>query len=211
MNIDSSLFSLASLGILVSTFAGAVFGLHVKNWVPGLGFRDGMRAVVYLTRYEAALEYHGLRRRELRARVDELRANLAESAADGGVTAALDRLGLPRALAAEVAGVRMAPSWMRGVIWLAGASAIGLLALAMSVSAFLGAIESLAVAGSTVTWSTFFVTMTAMPGIGGRADSFGVELPFVTLALLLVPFLVGARVWRLWTGKRERKVVEARR
>lgn len=211
MNIDSNLFSLASLGIVVSTFTGAVFGLHVKNWVPGLGLRDGMRAVVYLTRYDAALEYHGLRRRELRARVDELRANLAESAADGGVTAALDRLGPPRALAAEVAGVRMAPSWMRGVIWLAGALAIGLVALAMSVSAFLGAIGSLAVAGDTATWSTSFVTMTATAGTSGTADSFGVELPFVTFALLLLPFLVGARVWRLWTGRRERKAVGAGR
>lgn len=43
------------------------------------------REVVYLTKYDAALEYHGLHRRELRARVDELTANLAESAADGGV------------------------------------------------------------------------------------------------------------------------------
>ncbi|MGA8209804.1 MAG: hypothetical protein WB441_02575 [Nocardioidaceae bacterium] len=52
---------------------------------------------MHLTKYAAELEYHGLRRRELRARVDELRANLAESAADGGVTAALVRLGHPRA------------------------------------------------------------------------------------------------------------------
>lgn len=210
MNIYSSLFSLASLGIVVSTFAGAVLGLHLKNWVPGLGFRDGTRAAVYLTRYDAALEYHGLRRRERRARVDELRANLAEQAVDGGVAAALDRLGPPRALAAEVAGVRMAPSWMRGVIWLAGALTIGLLALAMSVSAFLGAIESLAVAGGTATWSTSFVTMTAQLGTGGRADSFAVELPLATLALLLVPFLVGARAWRLWTGRPQRRVVDAR-
>ena len=211
MNIDSNLFSLVSLAMVVPIFAGAAFGLHVKNWVPGLGLRDGMPAVVYLTRYEAALEYHGLRRREIRARVDELRANLAESAADGGVTAALDRLGPPRALAAEVADVRMAPSWMRGVIWLAGALVIGLVALAMSVSALLGAIESLAVADGTATWSTSFVTVTATAGAIGTADSFGVELPFITFALLLLPFLVGARVWRLWTGRRGRKAVGATR
>lgn len=68
MNIDATLFSLASLGILLSTFADAVLDLHVKNRVPGLGFRDSTRTMVDLTKYDAALEYHGLRRRELRAR-----------------------------------------------------------------------------------------------------------------------------------------------
>jgi hypothetical protein len=211
MNIDSSIFSLASLGILVATFAGAVFGLHVKNRVPGLGFHNSVRAVVYLTQYDAALEYHGLRRRELRARVNELRANLAEAAADGGVSAALARLGPPRVLAAEVAGVRMAPSWMRGVIWLAGALAIGLFSLAVSMSAFVGAFESLAVPGDTATWSSLFATMTATASPDGGVDSFQVELPVETFVLLLMLFLVGARVWRLWTGRRERKVVEAGR
>lgn len=71
--------------------------------------------------------------------------------------------------------------------------------------------SSLAAPGDTATWSSSFVTMTAKAGTGGGVDSFGVELPFVTLALLLVSFLVGARVWRLWTGRRERKVVEAGR
>ena len=209
MNIDSTLFTLGSLSILVATFAGAALGLSLKYRVPGLGFRDGVRAVVYLTQYDAALEYHGLHRRELRARVDELRANLAESAADGGTAAAIARLGPPRSLAAEVAGVRMAPSWLRGVCWLAGALVIGLFALGVSMSAFLGAVESLASPGETATWSSLFVTMTAKAGAGGVADSFGIELPFVTLATLVVPFLLGARVWRLWTGRPEPTVVEA--
>lgn len=200
MNIDP-IFSLASLGFFASAFAGGLLGLHLKNRVPGLGFRDSLRAVVYLTQYDAALEYHGLRRRELRARVNELRANLAESAADGGVAAAIHRLGPPRVLAAEVAGARMVPSWARGTLWLAAAMAVGVFALVMSASAFQSAVAP----GATATWSTFLLTMTAT-SVQSGPPIFTVELPFVTLALLLLPFGLGARVWRLWTGKRAHQV-----
>ena len=205
MNIDLTVFSFAGVGVLAATVAGGLLGLHLKNQVPGLGFPDSLRPVVYLTQYDAALEYHGLRRRELRARVNELRANLAESAADGGVTAAIQRLGPPRVLAAEVAGARMVPSWMRGTLWLAAAMAVGFFALVMSTSAFLSAVESAVAPGATATWSTFFLTMTATSGQSGP-PTFTTELPFVTLALLLVPFGLGARIWRLWTGKRAHQV-----
>lgn len=94
----------------------------------------------------------------------------------------------------------MVPSWLRGTLWLAGAMAVGVFVLGMSTSAFLSAVESAAAPGSTATWSTFFLTMTATSVQSGPAI-LTVELPFVTLALLLVPFGLGARVWRLWTGK----------
>jgi hypothetical protein len=205
MNIDLTVFSFASLGFFAIALAGGLFGLHLKNRVPGLGFRDGLRAVVYLTQYDAALEYHGLRRRELRTRVDELRANLAESAADGGVAAAIHRLGPPRVLASEVAGARMVPSWSRGALWLAAAMAVGVFALVMSTSAFLAVVESAVAPGATATWSTFLMTLTATSAQSGP-PTFTLELPFVTLALLLVPFGLGARVWRLWTGNRAHQV-----
>ena len=205
MNIDLTVFSLASLGIFASTIAGGLVSLHLRNWVPGLGFRDSVRAVSYLTRYDAALEYHGLRRRELRARVNELRADLAESAADGGVSAAIHRLGPPRVLAAEVAGVRMVPSWARGTLWLGAAVAVGVLSLVMSTSAFLSAVESAAAPGATATWSTFFLTMTAT-SVKGGPPTLTVDLPVATLLLLLVPFGLGARIWRLRAGERAHRV-----
>lgn len=176
-------------------FVGALLALYLKNRVPGLGLLAGLRAVVCVTQCDAALEYHGLRRCELRARVDELRANLAESAADSGVAAAMHRLGPPRVLAAEVAGSRMVPSWSRGAIWAGVAGAIGLLGLGMSLSAFLTAVEAAVEAGTTATWSALFVTMTATSVENGPPD-FTLDLPFATLALLLVPFAVGSRVWR---------------
>ncbi|MEP7089374.1 MAG: hypothetical protein ABI776_04635 [Nocardioidaceae bacterium] len=205
MNIDLTVFTLASLGIFAITIGGGLLSLHLRNRVPGLGFRDSLRAAVYLTQYEAALEYHGLRRREQRARVNELRANLADSAADGGAAAAIDRLGPPRVLAAEVAGAQMVPSWARGTLWLAAAVAVGVLVLVISTSAFLSAVGSATAPGATATWSPFFVTMTGTPVHSGP-PTFTLELPIVTLALLLVPFGLGSRVWRLWTGKRARQV-----
>lgn len=200
MSIDATAFSLATLGFFASAFGGGLLGLYLKNRVAGIGFRGSLRAAAYLTQYDAALEYHGLRRRELRARVNELRADLAESAADGGVASAIRRLGPPRVLAAEVAGTRLVPSWLRGTLWLAVAMAVGVLTLAMSVSAFLSAVESGVTPGATATWSTYFLTMRAT-SVQGGPPIFTLELPFVTLALLLLPFGLGARVWRLWTGK----------
>ncbi len=202
MTIDLTQFS---IGILVVVLGGGALGLYLKNRVPGLGYRDSLRAAVYLTQYDAALEYHGLRRRELRARVAELRADLAESAADGGAAAAIHRLGPPRVLAAEVAGTRMVPSWSRGTLWVGAAVVVGAFAIAVSTSAFLAAVESAVAPGATATWSTFFLTMTATATKSG-APTFTVELPIVTLALLLVPFALGARVWRLWTGSRTHHV-----
>ncbi len=201
MNLDLTVFNLAGVGILLVTLAGGLIGLLAKNRVPGLGFRDGVRAVVYLTRYDAALEYQGLGRRELRARVDELRANLVESAADAGGARAIQRLGPPRVLAAEVAGARMVPSWLRGTIWLAAAVAIGVFAVVLSTSAFLSALESAASTGATASWSTSFLTMSATSGQGGPS-TFTVGTSLLTPLVLLVPFGLGARVWRLWTGKR---------
>lgn len=199
MSIDlTPLFGFSLLGFLGITMVSGLLALHLKNRVPGLGVLDSLRAVVYLTQYDAALEYHGLRSRERRSRVDELRADFAESAADGGASAAIHRLGPPRVLASEVAGARMVPSWSRGTLWLAIAVGVGALVLATSTSAFLAGVDSVA-SGGEATWSTWFVTMTATTDPTG-SSTFAVELQLVALVLLLVPFLLGARVWRLWTG-----------
>lgn len=205
MSIDLTGITLGTLALsVVVVLVGAALGLHLKNRVPGFGFRDNLRAMAYVTQYDAALEYHGLRRRELRARVNELRANLAESSADGGAAAAIERLGPPRKLAAEVAGARLVPSWSRGALWLAAAIMIGLFTLVMSASAFTAGVDSLE-SGSSASWSPLLWTMTATGGQGGPA-SFELDLPFPTLLLLALPFLVGARAWRLWTGRRTRQV-----
>lgn len=200
MSIDLTVFTLGTLGLSFGVaLVGATVGLHLKNRIPGLGIRDNLRASVYVTQYDAALEYQGLRRRELRARVNELRANLAESSADGGAAAAIERLGPPRVLAAEVAGTRLVPSWSRGALWVLAAIVFGLVTLLMSANAFTTGVDSSA-PGASATWSPLLWTMTSTSKEGAPA-SFELEVPFTTLLLLSVPFLVGARVWRLWTGR----------
>lgn len=196
MSSDLTSYGLTTLGFFFLVFAGGALGLHLKNRIPGVGLRDSVRAMVYLTQYDGALEYHGLGSRERRAHVDELRANLAESATDGGVAAATARLGSPRVLATEVAGARMRPSWMRGAIWVGAAILIGLFALMMSASAFSTALP----ADTSATWSTWLWTLTGSYDDDG-GSAFGLDIPFTTVLLLVVPFLVGARAWRLWTGR----------
>lgn len=205
MSIDlAPLFGLGFLGFLAIAMAGALLALHLRNRVPGLGVLDGLRAAVYMTQYDAALEYHGLHTRERRARVNELRADLAESAADGGAVAAMRRLGPPRVLAFEVAGARLVPSWSRGTLWLAAALAVCALVLGTSTSAFLAGADTLG-SGGQATWSTLFATMTASTTQSG-SSTFALELRLVSFVLLLVPFLVGARAWRLWTGRRADRI-----
>lgn len=192
MSLDLNALAVSTLVGIALAFTGGAIGMHLKNRLSGLGIGDNLHVMSYLTRYDAALEYHGLGGRERRANIYELKSNLAESAADGGVAAALDRLGPPRKLAAEVAGSRLVPSWSRGALWVAGAIMIGLFALVMSASAFSAALP----ADASATWSPFLWTMSGSSEAGGSA--FELQVPFTTPLLLLVPFLVGARVWRLW-------------
>lgn len=195
MSFDLAPYGVTALGVTLA-FAGGALGMHLKNRIPSLGLRDNVRAMLYLTQYDGALEYHGLGSRERRASVYELKGNLAESAVDGGVTAAIERLGPPRTLAAEVAGSRMSPSWMRGGVWVAAAIMIGLFALVMSASAFSAALAS----DTSATWSPFLWTLTGS-SVENGGSTFELDVPLTTPLLLLIPFLVGARAWRLWTGR----------
>lgn len=64
-------FDLAPYGFItlasaipVLVLAGAALGLHLKNRVPGLGMRDSVRVMLYLTQYDGAREYQGLGSRD---------------------------------------------------------------------------------------------------------------------------------------------------
>jgi hypothetical protein len=200
LSLESPLVSVAALAILLLTLAGGLVGLHLKNRVPGFGFTDNLRAMAYLTRYDAALEYHGLGSRERRGRVNELRADLAESAAVHGLAPAFERLGPPRVLAAAVAGDRMVPSWIRGALWTAVAGLLALGVLLISSSAFLAGAES-APQGAPRPGPTPLLTMTASTD-QDSSDVFTLDLSVFAVAFLLVPFAIGARAWRLVTGRR---------
>ena len=165
-----------------------IFGLTTRDLAVELGVAEetGTGAVLAVLR-------------ERRAHIDELRANLAESASSGDVASAIERLGPPRTLAAAVAGSDLRPSWMRGGIWVAATIMIGLFALVMSSSAFSTALPT----DASVTWSTLLWTMKGTSA-EGASSSFELDVPFTTVLLLLILFVLGARAWRLGTVRHGR-------
>lgn len=159
---------------------------------------DRIRTEIAVVRYDLWLDLRGVtggRRRELRR---ELRANLADAAAERGSRAAVERLGSLRHMAAQAAPVDPTrPRWSVGLgaalalvlltvlaeLWSAMAWADGVLATAPAV----------AVSGS----------MTLFPGseVSYAPSAAGFEVGFspgwTSLAVGLLAFLLVARPWRL--------------
>lgn len=199
MTISGS--GIAALLAFAAVFIPANLAVQLlKRRVPGLRGRQQLAAAGYLTRYSVALEYYGLRGREIRARVDELRADLAEAAQRGDAAAALARLGPPRSLAASMAGEQLRPSWLRGILWVSVVFAVGIAAHILALEAFLGGFEPLASPGASGAWSIPGLALEATMGEHGRASSIGFSMSGLLLALP-VAFLVGSRAWRLRTGR----------
>lgn len=200
MRIDVTLTPLV-LFMLVA--AGGIIGLVAKNRVAGSGWRQGLRTAFFLTRYDAALEYHGIGARERRGHVDELRANLTESAREVGMRKSLDRVGPPRLLAAQVAAGLSAPSWLRGGIWAVATGLVGVMALLLSSDAFFTGFQEVAAPGQSASWSALGWTVQATADAGTGATSLEMSISLLTpVLLILTPFLLGARAWRLWTSRR---------
>lgn len=184
--------------LLSSSLVFAVCFAAIRLWrhrVPGLKGRDSVRAATYLARYSASLEYYGLRRREIMAHTNALRSDLA-AAAEAGNPTSLDGLGPPRALAAEVAGHLLRPSWLRGTIWAGLAVVASLLLSLLLAEAFLGGFEPAAAPAEAGEWSGLGFTIEATMGDDGRASSIGFGGMWPIVAPVLA-FVIGARAWRL--------------
>lgn len=201
MNLSLSI-TMSSLIIVAVTFAGGGLGLYLKNWLGGVGLFGGLRTAFYLTRYDAALEYYGIGARERRALVNELRANVHESSAEVGLPTSLGRLVTPRTLAAEVSEGRYAPSWLRGVVWMGVAGLLGVATIIVGADAFVTGFEAAADAGQSASWSILGWTIEATSEGPATSASYELSGSLGSIALLLIPFLLGARVWRRWTVRR---------
>jgi hypothetical protein len=202
--------TITSSGIITVAVFGVVFALvyvGVTLWrrrIPGLPSGPSTRAPIYLSRYAMALEYYGLRRREISSHVDALRGDLgAGGAADLDET--LRRLGPPRTLAAEVTSGMLRPSFLRGTIWFGVGALVALAMSLLSIEAFLGGFEAVAEPGQQANWSALGFGVEATMGPDGQASS--IEFGGASLIVLpLLAFVLGARLWRLlrWTGHRQR-------
>jgi hypothetical protein len=87
---------------------------------------------------------------------------------------------------------------LRGAIWFAVAL-VGVLVVSMlTTEAFLGAFESVARQGQQATWSFAGFNVEATMGSDGRTSS--IEFGSTWLIVLpLAAFVVGARLWRLFS------------
>ncbi len=202
INLDHSMTAFTFIYSVV--FFAVVFPASqvMKNRVARTRGVDRLRAVWYVTRYSAALEYLGVPGR-LRVRlVNELRSNLADAATHERLSLVLARLGRPDVLAQRVAGTVGWPTWSRGAFVGAVALAATALAHLIALSSFTAGFESLASPGEVVhvggpTWVTFDATM----GEAGHAAAVSMTSPWVAI-LPLLAFVIAARVWRLWSARR---------
>ena len=193
--------NLAPFLLFMSFFAIFFLAFSLYRFrVPGAPGRAQVRAMSYLVRYSAALEFYGLYKREIRTRVDEIRADLVEAADRGAIDDTLRGLGSPRSLAASVAGDRLRPSVLRGVIWVGAAFLLGVAVHMLALEAFLGGFEPLAAPGDQGSWSIPGMAVEATMGDDGRAQALGFTMSGL-LVLLPIVFVIGARAWRPWRAR----------
>jgi len=204
INLDPHLTTFLLMYLLIFTVA-MTSSQVIKHRVAGTRGADRLRAIWYVSRYDAALEYVGVPARLRVPQVKELRSNLADAASREGLSHVIARLGRPNLLAHGVAGTMVRPRWSRGalvgVVALAATAAAHILAL----SSFAAAFESLASPGAVVSvggpaWVTFDGTM----GQAGHAAAVSMTSPWLWI-LPLLAFLLSARVWRLFTARSARR------
>ena len=159
--------------------------------------RDTLRREVYLLRFSWAVQdfpkYVRLKR--------ELRTELDAAAAEVGMRQAIADLGHPRVLAdgylAELD--RSVPRWNTGGWW---ASLTICVLLALWIAFSLGAVSSLEQNGGGTSSVTFLGATTTYTWTDDEISAasrltwqFGLFVGFA----FLVPYLLGARFWRLWS------------
>jgi hypothetical protein len=165
--------------------------------VPRLTQRDRIARERYLLRFSWAMQDYPRSGRLTR----ELRSEITATAAEVGMARAVEGLGHPRLLAegyiAELP--RRVPRWGTGAVW--GTLAVSALVW-LSLAYAAGTLDTLAaLGGGTVEHTAFGATTTYV----STADEVSVsswatwQLLVVYLVVFLVPYLLGARVWRAWS------------
>jgi len=194
MNITTTDLLLVVVAFVAATALYAAFLLWQRR-LPGQPFGNSARATMYLTRSATALEYYGLRRKEIRVEVDTVRADLAAADPDD-LDAMLGGFGPPRTLAAAMASELLRPSFLRGTIWFGGALLVSMTVTIIGADAFLGGFEAVAEPGDQASWS--FAGSMADATMGSDARSSTISFGRLTLLVLpLVAFVAGLRLWRL--------------
>ena len=127
---------------------------------PVKGLAAQARTAHYVFRYDIALDLLGIRRFTRRSRTAELRRSIADAAADGGVRAALSRLGDPKGIGARGDREAPHPGVGHGGIF---AVVVGLafqFAIVVGLDVLSRGVEKLAIPDASLKVSTFF-----LPGV----------------------------------------------
>ena len=159
---------------------------------------DALRRETTLARFSWAAQDHP----DSRALTRELRRELNVTASDVGWRRALGDLGSPRALAQGYIDElpRPVPRWSTGAVW--GGIALAF-ALYTAMAYGFGTMDTLSeLAGPEgLTVHRRFLgadfTYTGGPDELGMTGSFGWGWAAVHLAIFVVPFALGSRIWRL--------------
>lgn len=160
--------------------------------------RDTLVRELYLMRFSWAMQDFPKNKQVLR----ELRTQIDAAASEVGMRQAVADLGHPRVLAdGYLSGLgRPLPRWTTGAVW--GALSVAAVAyLAMAYAA--GTLDTLEQMGGGTLERVFLGATTTFIAEGG---SLAVESTFTWQVLVFyalvftVPFLLGARVWRVWSG-----------
>jgi hypothetical protein len=194
MTITSSTF-FPLLMIAFVAFAASCIMTFQRRKIPGAPLPTSLATTIYLTRYATALEYYGMKRREITSHVNTVRGDLA-ALPTSEIRQALARFGAPRTLAAEVALGTLRPSVLRGSLWFGIATFASVVVTLLTTDAFLSGFESVAQPGQNAEWSTIGFFTSATMGTEGNA----LTVEFGGVALFLAPllaFVIGARLWRL--------------
>jgi len=161
--------------------------------------RDTLARESYLTRLSWALQDHPKDKQIVR----ELRTELTATATEVGMRRAVAGLGHPRALADAYLGElgRPVPRWATGAVW------GGLAVAAVAYLAFAYGIGTLDTIGQMGGGTLERVFLGATTTFTNDADALSVSgaITWQTLVffacVFTVPFLLGARVWRVWSSQ----------
>ncbi|MEV7972488.1 hypothetical protein [Cellulomonas sp. NPDC089187] len=161
--------------------------------------RDHLRRDLVVTRFSWAVQDHPQSRRLTR----ELRRELKATAAEVGWARALDDLGSPTALARGYLAEydRPIPRWATGAVW--GGIVLAFLLYTGMAYGFgtLDTLSDLAVDGPlSVERGMLGATFTYTGGPDELSTSAALSWGWFALhaVAFTVPFLLGARIWRLW-------------
>ena len=160
--------------------------------------RDTLVREQYLLRFSWAMQDFPKYKRVVR----ELRTELDAAASEVGMRQAVADLGHPRVLADGYLGElgRAVPRWNTGAVW--GALAVGVVAYLAMAYGF-GTLDTIEQMGGGSVERVFLgatTTFTSEGEVISVGSTFTWQVLVFYALVFTVPFLLGARVWRVWAG-----------